>query len=184
MAFTSVMPNLYSADVDQAVAFYRDLLGGTQTFRTPADGPAVHVELRLGDFTIALSSRDAVPEQGLPAPTAGHPLELVLGCESADDAVAVVRRARAAGAANVGFLCDLYHLASNGDDIDAAIAAHADLTAHVQIADAPGRGEPGSGELDLDRYLAELEDHGYRGWVSLEYKPTGSTEASRSRSVR
>ena len=75
---------------------------------------------------------------------------------TAADAVAVVRRARAAGAANVGFLCDLYHLASNGDDIDAAIAAYADVVAHVQIADAPGRGEPGSGQLDLDRYLAAL----------------------------
>ena len=97
---------------------------------------------------------------------------------TANDAVAVVRRARAAGAANVGFLCDVYHLASNGDDVDAAIAAHAGVTAHAQIADAPGRGEPGSGQLDLDRYLAALEDHGYRGWVSLEYKPTSTTEAS------
>ena len=97
---------------------------------------------------------------------------------TADDAAAVVQRARAAGAANVGFLCDVYHLASNGDDVDAAIAALAGITAHVQIADAPGRGEPGSGELDLDRYLAELEEHGYRGWVSLEYKPTNTTEAS------
>jgi hydroxypyruvate isomerase len=97
---------------------------------------------------------------------------------TAADAVAVVRRARAAGAANVGFLCDLYHLASNGDDIDAAIAAYAEFVAHVQIADAPGRGEPGSGRLDLDRYLAALAGRGYRGWVSLEYKPTGTTEAS------
>lgn len=97
---------------------------------------------------------------------------------TAADAVAVVGRARAAGAANVGFLCDLYHLASNGDDIDAAIDAYADLVAHVQIADAPGRGEPGSGQLDLDRYLAALAGRGYRGWVSLEYKPTGTTEAS------
>jgi hydroxypyruvate isomerase len=47
----------------------------------------------------------------------------------------------------------------------------------VQIADAPGRGEPGSGELDLDRYLTALEAGGYRGWVSLEYKPSGTTEA-------
>ena len=97
---------------------------------------------------------------------------------TAADAVAVVRQARAAGAANVGFLCDLYHLASNGDDLDAAIAGYAGYVAHVQIADAPGRGEPGSGRLDLDRYLAALARRGYRGWVSLEYKPTGTTEAS------
>jgi hydroxypyruvate isomerase len=100
---------------------------------------------------------------------------------TAADAVAVVRQARAAGAANVGFLCDLYHLASNGDDLDAAIAGYAGYAgyvAHVQIADAPGRGEPGSGQLDLDRYLAALARRGYRGWVSLEYKPTGTTEAS------
>jgi lactoylglutathione lyase len=93
MTFTSVMPNLYSADVDRAVAFYRDLLGGTQTFRTPAEGQAVHVELRLGDTTIAISGREEVPKQGLPAPTAGHPLELALGCQSTDDAVAELRAA-------------------------------------------------------------------------------------------
>ncbi len=80
MTFMSVMPNLYTADVERAVAFYRDLLGCTQTFRTPAVGPAEHVELRLGDITIALSSRDAVQEEGLPAPTAGHPMELVVWC--------------------------------------------------------------------------------------------------------
>jgi catechol 2,3-dioxygenase-like lactoylglutathione lyase family enzyme len=89
----SVMPNLYSADVERSAAFYRDLLGGTQTFRTPAAGVAEHVELRLGDVTIALSSRDAVARQGLPAPEAGHPMELVVWCDSADDAVAALRAA-------------------------------------------------------------------------------------------
>jgi hydroxypyruvate isomerase len=97
---------------------------------------------------------------------------------TADDAVAVVRRARDAGPANVAFLCDLYHLASNGDDVDAAIARHTGDIGHVQIADAPGRGEPGSGRLDLNRHLAELAGRGYRGWVSLEYQPTTSTETS------
>jgi lactoylglutathione lyase len=52
---TTVMPNLYSADVERAVTFYRDLLGGTPTFRYPADGPAEHVELRLGSFTLGLA---------------------------------------------------------------------------------------------------------------------------------
>jgi lactoylglutathione lyase len=93
MIVTSVMPNLYTADMDRAVAFYRDLLGGTQTFRTPADGLAEHVELRLGDVIIAISSRDAVPRQGMPVPVPGHSLEIVLGCDSADAAVAELRAA-------------------------------------------------------------------------------------------
>jgi hydroxypyruvate isomerase len=94
---------------------------------------------------------------------------------TASDAVSVVDDVRATGAANVGFLMDLYHLAANGDDLDAAIAAYTDRTAHVQVADAPGRGEPGTGDLDLDRYLGQLAEHGYAGWVGLQYKPTTAT---------
>jgi hydroxypyruvate isomerase len=97
---------------------------------------------------------------------------------TADDAVAVVDRVRSTGAGNVGFLCDLFHLANNGDDVDAAIARHADHVAHVQVADAPGRGEPGSGGLPLDRWLGKLEQSGYAGYVGLEYKPTTTTEQS------
>jgi hydroxypyruvate isomerase len=97
---------------------------------------------------------------------------------TADDAVAVVADVRAAGHPNIGFLCDLFHLANNGDDIDAAVAMHADVTSHVQIADCPGRGEPGSGELALDRHLADLAARGYSGWVGLEYVPTTDTQRS------
>jgi hydroxypyruvate isomerase len=97
---------------------------------------------------------------------------------TADDAVAVVTAARTAGHQNVGFLCDLFHLANNGDDVDAAIARHADVTSHVQIADHPGRGEPGTGELELNRHLGDLADRGYAGWVGLEYKPTTDTGTS------
>jgi hydroxypyruvate isomerase len=137
--------------------------------------PGAQDELATENIVLAAKAAAGIGATVLIEPVSGpkpYPLR------TADDAVGVVRRARAAGAANVGFLCDVYHLASNGDDVDAAIASHADLTAHVQIADAPGRGEPGSGELDLDRYLTALQDHGYRGWVSLEYKPTSTTEAS------
>ena len=97
---------------------------------------------------------------------------------TADDAVAVVSAVRSAGERNVGLLLDLYHLASNGDDLDAAIARHAGVTSHVQIADCPGRGEPGSGQLDLSPRLADLAARGYGGWVALEYKPTTDTETS------
>jgi hydroxypyruvate isomerase len=85
------------------------------------------------------------------------------------------RVSSAGGVDNVAFLCDLYHLATNGDDLDTVVAAYTERIGHVQIADAPGRGEPGSGTLDLDGLLARLQAAGYDGWVGLEYKPTRAT---------
>ncbi|CAL9357371.1 Hydroxypyruvate isomerase [Actinosynnema sp. ALI-1.44] len=89
---------------------------------------------------------------------------------TAADALAVLD---AAGRDNLALLADLYHLAVNGDDLD-ALTAHVDRIGHVQIADAPGRGEPGTGDLDLDGLLAKLDAGGYRGFVGLEYKATRS----------
>jgi hydroxypyruvate isomerase len=97
---------------------------------------------------------------------------------TAADSAAVVQAVRESGPANIGFLCDLFHLANNGDDLPAAIAAYAELTSHVQIADCPGRGEPGTGDLDLDGLLGDLAGRGYDGWVGLEYKPTTDTDTS------
>jgi hydroxypyruvate isomerase len=95
---------------------------------------------------------------------------------TAADALAVIDRVReASGAENLCLLADLYHLAVNGDDIDKVIADHAGRVAHVQIADAPGRNEPGTGTLPLERQLSDLEAAGYRGWIGLEYKPAGTT---------
>jgi hydroxypyruvate isomerase len=153
-------------DVTAGIGERLGVRGFNALYGNRVDGvdPAAQDELATENIALAAKAVAGIGATVLIEPVSGpkpYPLR------TADDAVAVVRRARAAGAANVGFLCDLYHLASNGD-----------VTAHVQIADAPGRGEPGSGHLDLDRYLSALEDHGYRGWVSLEYKPTGSTEAS------
>jgi hydroxypyruvate isomerase len=94
---------------------------------------------------------------------------------TATDAFAAIDRA---GKDNVRFLADLYHLTVNGDDLDKVIAEYASRTAHVQIADAPGRHEPGTGELDLDGYLAKLEQAGYSGWVGLEYVASGPSADS------
>ncbi|QSE90740.1 TIM barrel protein [Rhodococcus pseudokoreensis] len=97
----------------------------------------------------------------------GYPLK------HAADAVAVINRVRESfGTDNLRLLADLYHLQANGDDIAAALDAYADLIGHVQIADDPGRGEPGTGTLDLQRYLDQLHGNGYSGFVGLEYKST------------
>lgn len=98
---------------------------------------------------------------------------------NAADVFAVIDRVRLEkGTENLGFLCDLYHLATNGDDLDRVVATYGDRIAHVQIADAPGRHEPGTGELDLARLVEEIHACGYGGWVALEYKPTGMTADS------
>ncbi|MCY7343591.1 MAG: TIM barrel protein [Pseudonocardia sp.] len=97
---------------------------------------------------------------------------------TADDVVAVLDRVeRESGAGNLRLLADLYHLSVNGDDLDAALDRHHARIGHVQIADAPGRHEPGTGSLDLDRHLDALEAAGYAGWVGLEYAPATTTDA-------
>ena len=74
-------------------------------------------------------------------PVSGAPRYPIL---TAADALAVIDRAHGAGADNIRLLCDLYHLAVNGDDLDDAVRNVGPI-GHVQIADAPGRGEPGTG---------------------------------------
>ncbi len=90
---------------------------------------------------------------------------------TAAQAVSVIDRV---GAPALRLLADLYHLSVNGDDIPAVIAAFGDRIGHVQIADDPGRAEPGTGTIDFDGLLARLFARGYRGHVSLEYRPTAS----------
>ncbi|MET8830530.1 TIM barrel protein [Streptomyces sp. NPDC004610] len=93
---------------------------------------------------------------------------------SAPAAVAVVDRVNeATGLDNARFLMDLYHLSMNGEDLPRVIAAYADRTGHVQIADNPGRGAPGTGTLPLEELLDQLAKAGYDGWVGLEYKSAG-----------
>ena len=91
----------------------------------------------------------------------------------AADAVDVIRRVSTEyDVHTLRLLADLYHLSVNGDDITAAIDNYTNLIGHVQIADAPGRGEPGTGALDLTRHLSHLERAGYDGFIGLEYKAT------------
>lgn len=98
---------------------------------------------------------------------------------TAADALAVIDRVQAEfGVTNLGLLADLYHLAVNGDDVDKVIADHIGRIAHVQIADNPGRNEPGTGSLPLQQQLAALERGGYHDWVGLEYKASRDTDSS------
>jgi hydroxypyruvate isomerase len=103
-------------------------------------------------------------------------LEPVSGVEryplrTAADVVKVIERLEDERVHGVTLLADLYHLAVNGDDVETVIAEHIERIAHVQVADAPGRGEPGTGELPLRRWIDQVYAAGYTGWIGLEYKP-------------
>jgi hydroxypyruvate isomerase len=93
-------------------------------------------------------------------------------CSTTADSVAV---ADMLNHPRVRLLYDLYHSVVEGEDPAAAIALAMPRLAHVQIADAPGRGEPGSGSIDWPAALALLESAGYRGLIGVECQPTGPT---------
>ena len=83
-------------------------------------------------------------------------------------------------AANVAFLADLYHLARMGEDLPQTLSACRDRIGHVQIADPPGRGAPGTGTLDFEPLFAQLAAQGYAGSVGLEYLPLDPSDSSTS----
>lgn len=98
---------------------------------------------------------------------------------SAADAMTIVDRVRDEGSVgNVGLLADFFHMANNGDDVAVAIDRHAQSIVHVQIADAPGRHEPGTGSLPLGEWTGALLEKGYDGWIGLEYLPAASSTES------
>lgn len=73
---------------------------------------------------------------------------------------------------------DIYHLQMMGENPEAFIAEHADKIGHIQFADCPGRGQPGTGRIDFARLFSVIEGTAYSGWVGAEYKPVGSTAES------
>ncbi|MGW4888401.1 TIM barrel protein [Streptomyces murinus] len=133
--------------------------------------PAAQDALALENLVLAARAADRIGAtlliEALNAPESPH-YPLV----SAPAAIEVVDRVNAAtGLQNASFLMDLYHLAMNGEDLPAVIDRYAAQTGHVQIADNPGRGAPGTGSLPLAELLGRLRKAGYEGWVGLEYKP-------------
>lgn len=79
------------------------------------------------------------------------------------------------GAPNFKLQYDCYHAQRSEGNLIATLRTQIGRIAHVQIADSPGRNEPGTGELAYERILPVLDALGYEGWVGLEYKPLRST---------
>ncbi len=76
------------------------------------------------------------------------------------------------GRDNVKLQYDAYHMQRMEGNVVATLREHIDGITHIQVADSPDRGEPGSGELNYRYIFAALGELPYEGWVGLEYKPT------------
>lgn len=138
----------------------------------PAEQDAVAVEnLRLAAKAAASAGADVLVEAINSVDIPAFPVD------TSAKAIAVVD---AVGAPNVGFLADLYHLAMMGEDLPGVLARYRQQIRHVQVADAPGRGAPGTGTVAFEPLFGQLAEQGYKGWVGLEYLPSGASGSAGS----
>ncbi|WP_419816601.1 2-oxo-tetronate isomerase [Glacieibacterium sp.] len=89
-------------------------------------------------------------------------------------ALAVIDRV---GRDNVLFQYDIYHMQIMEGDLARAIERLLPRIGHIQLADNPGRNEPGTGEINYAWLLPKIDALGYQGWIGCEYRPAGNTVA-------
>jgi hydroxypyruvate isomerase len=117
--------------------------------------------------------------------TKGSGVKLVLEAINQRDVPGFFLRTQEQGAAliealgpdHVGLQFDIYHCQVAQGDITRRMEKLMPLIAHMQLADAPGRNEPGTGEIAWDYVFRRIDELGYRGWIGCEYRPLGETTA-------
>lgn len=90
-----------------------------------------------------------------------------------DQALDIIRDV---GSDNLYVQYDIYHAQRMEGELGATIAKHLSRIGHLQLADNPGRHEPGTGEINYGWLLGHIDRLGYDGWVGCEYKPAGKTQ--------
>jgi hydroxypyruvate isomerase len=80
-----------------------------------------------------------------------------------------------AGAGNIALQYDIYHMQIMEGDLATAIKTNLPSIGHMQLADNPGRNEPGTGEINYGFLLPHIDSLGYDGWIGCEYRPKGNT---------
>lgn len=135
-------------------------LGGDEALAVLVDNLR-HAARRCADYDITLLV-EALNTRDVP----GFMLTRTAGTAAVLDAVA---------APNVMIQYDAYHMQVMEGDLARTIEAHLPRIGHIQIADNPGRHEPGTGEINYAFLLRFLDEAGYRGWIGCEYRPAGDT---------
>jgi len=91
-----------------------------------------------------------------------------------DQALSIIEEV---GSDNLFVQYDIYHAQRTEGELAATMSKHLAKIGHVQLADNPGRNEPGTGEINYDFVFAHLDRIGYAGHIGCEYKPATTTEA-------
>lgn len=94
-----------------------------------------------------------------------------------DQAAAIIA---AIGPEKLGMQFDLYHCQITEGDVVKRVEKLLPLIAHMQVADTPGRNEPGTGEVNWPFVFKTIDALGFRGWIGCEYRPAGETLAGLS----
>ena len=81
------------------------------------------------------------------------------------------------GAPNAFVQYDIYHAQRVEGELAATMQKQLGRIGHIQLADNPGRNEPGTGEINYPFLFAHLDRIGYDGWIGCEYKPANGTES-------
>jgi hydroxypyruvate isomerase len=84
---------------------------------------------------------------------------------------------QAVGSDNLYVQYDIYHMQIMEGDLAHTIEANLKSIAHMQLADNPGRNEPGTGEINYPFLFRHIDRLGYAGWIGCEYKPATTTDA-------
>lgn len=164
----------FAQGVDKAI-LYAEALGCTQVNClagiAPEGAEAAHEAVLAENLKMAADRLGAAGIRLLlePINTRDIPGFLVTGTHQ------FLRIADAVGSPNLWLQYDFYHMQIMQGDLVPTFEALRDRIAHVQIADNPGRHEPGTGEINHPYLFESLDRLGYAGWVGAEYKPAAGT---------
>jgi hydroxypyruvate isomerase len=167
----------FYAGVDLAIA-YAKVLGNTQVnCLAGIKPPGVDEGLIEKTFVDNLKyAADRLQAQGI-----GLVMEMINTLDIPDFYLNTTAQALAirdkVGSQNLSLQYDLYHMQIMEGDLARTLENHLPVIRHVQLADNPGRHEPGTGEINYGFLFRHLDRLGYRGWIGCEYKPLTTTEA-------
>ena len=168
----------FAAGVEQALA-YAEVLGCRRVHCMAGLRPAGVDEARLTATYVANLRHAADRFAALGASVLIEPINSRIDMPGywLDDVGRAFSLCAAVDRDNVRVQLDLYHAQIIQGDLARTIEANLERIGHIQIADNPGRHEPGSGEINYPFLFALLDRLGYAGWVGCEYQPMTTTEA-------